>query len=78
MEMRGSGVTNDANSKPRLWVGLCLLPLSKKPQPLMNTGTLPRQSKGCTPLCGGGEGAGVHSGVQGARGYRGKGELNWQ
>lgn len=79
MEMRVAEVTNDVYSKPWLWVGLCLLPISKKPQPLMNMGTPPTagrgQSKGCTPLC---EGAGVRSGVQGARGYRGKGELNGQ
>lgn len=73
-----AGVTNDVNSKPGLWAGLCLLPISKKPQSLMNTGTPPpgrAQSKGCTPVC---VGAGVRSGAQGARGYRGKGELNGQ
>lgn len=43
MEMRVAGVTNDVNSKPGLWAGLCLLPISKKPQPLMNTGTTPPQ-----------------------------------
>lgn len=80
MEMRVAGVTNDVYSKPGLWAGLCLLPISKKPQPLMNMGTPPPtagrgQGKGGTPLC---VGAGVRSGVQGARGYRGKGELNGQ
>lgn len=75
MEMRGPGVTNDANSKPGLWVGLCLLPISKKSQPLMNTGTLQAEQRVHATV---GRGAGVHSGVQGARGYRWKGELNWQ
>lgn len=43
MEMRVAGVTNDVYSKPWLWVGLCLLPISKKPQPLMNMGTPPHR-----------------------------------
>lgn len=75
MEMRVAGVTNDANSKPGLWAGLCLLHISKKPQPLMNTGTPPGKEKGARH-CGGGQGCILGCKVQEVIG--GKGELNWQ